>query len=160
LPIKDYGGFFAEGTDPSLRRSELVRIASFGAEFDDVIFYGHPEDADTLPDLGYEAELRRGGLFLGHFVGCSARLRVTGATGEVGILMGWLPSDRIVSRAKASGKALDDYVFPRVSCRGIWIRVLSGDGQCEGANATSDFELSTGVGRDARADCKLVPATP
>jgi hypothetical protein len=95
-PRRDYGDLFKDGADPLLREKELMRLASFGVDFDDVLFYGAEEDVTHLVALGYRTETRRGGFMIGHFVGCPIEVAVDAGISLGALVVGWAPSDRAV----------------------------------------------------------------
>lgn len=158
LPKRDYGYFFRPETPPADRRGELARIASFGTDYDDVVFVGEPEDAARFERFGYRTELLHGGLFLGHFVGCRARFETDGPlAGEADVSMGWDPTYRVAWRTTAPAGAAVAIDLPRVSCDGFWVRLGSETATCKGADAEGRVHAT--VDRDGLTTlrCELAP---
>jgi len=63
-----------EGTP--LRRKLTTYVASHGVDFEDVILWGLPADAELLLERGYVADWRSEGLMLAHFEGCPVQLAI------------------------------------------------------------------------------------
>ncbi len=79
----------AEGTP--LRRKLTTYVAAHGVDFEDVILWGLPADAELLLERGYVADWRREGLMLAHFEGCPVRLAIEthGAGAPEKLLVEW-----------------------------------------------------------------------
>jgi hypothetical protein len=154
LPSKtEYGAFFVPGVDPVVRRREVVRLASFGVDYDEVLFVGAPDDAQLLVGLGYEPEVRDGGFLLARWAGCRAELRVTGGTAPLSVSLGWPPSDRVAWEAR--GVEAGVVRLPAVSCEGIWVRVVAGDARCAGADANGALTAPTTRDAETVIECRL-----
>jgi hypothetical protein len=158
VPKRDYGAAFADDADPSFRRSELVRLASYGLSYDDVLFLGAVEDADAFVALGYEVETRRGGFVIGAFRGCRVDVRVEGRVPKGWLHVGWVPSDRITDSFELEPAADNRFTIPRASCRGVWAMVAPDAGgaaaRCRGGRADGAAEGAAG---QAEVICAIEP---
>ena len=159
IPKRDYGDFFRDGADPVVRKSELVRLASFGVGFDDLMFYGAPDEVDLLIELGYRAETRSDGFMIGSLVGCPVSVTVAGATRPGSVTLGWLPSDREAHRFATAAVGEQTFAIERASCGAMWVRWLAADDgidslRCRGANDRGMLELD---GFRPAIRCELVP---
>lgn len=133
---RDGGG---EGTP--LRRKLTTYVASHGVDFEDVILWGLPADAELLLERGYVADWRSDGLMLAHFEGCPIALELdmtnagADAEGEPEALMvelGWYPLLEVARRyevkwASASergpGRSLLRLPLDGAPCGSVWLRV-------------------------------------
>lgn len=118
--------------DPATRAAILTAVTRHGRPYDDVIIYGAPADAEPFLEHGYAEDWRRGGLFVGHYVGCTGALEVRGAvegaealTVEYGMfpleLVDWQTTVALEPGA-SEGEPL---VVPleRAPCGRLWFRV-------------------------------------
>lgn len=136
VPSRDYAGNFRENTDPKVRYSELVRLASYAPQYDDVLFLGALRDAEELMALGLHPEFREGRLLLGQWRGCSVRVRVEGARTGDGLSVGWRGAFRQVQWVSINKPGISEWLLERQSCQGIWVRFLrkeTPEVRCEGA---------------------------
>ena len=126
----DLGYYHDARTAEPARRSEiLTMVAQTAGPFQDVILVGRPSDGDTLVERGCVADFRRGGLFMGHFVGCPVRVDV--GTPEVpdvvvSLEYGFDPARpaqlRVVLGAEKPGEPLR--FTPSIAlCGPAWLRV-------------------------------------
>jgi hypothetical protein len=146
VPVRDYGEYFADDADPVTRRRELVRLASFGTEFDDVLFVGAEDDAATFVSLGYETEARDEGFFIGHFVGCPLDVHVEGASHDGGMTVGWAPAERVVAELAVGPTTPGVHHLDRASCGGMWVRLFAGEGEhCRGADREGYLSAAPGA---------------
>ncbi|MBI4699753.1 MAG: hypothetical protein HY744_01075 [Deltaproteobacteria bacterium] len=154
VPSRRYWKAFAqpERSSDAERRAIVALLASYGARYDDVVFWGSPADADRLVARGYVADFRRGGLLVARFQGCPAKLVVRGAAPARGPLVaeyGWYP----VLEPFWSGPVdvrpdqPTQIELPHAPCGDVWVRVApsSGAGSC--LDADSDGLLHARVGR-------------
>jgi hypothetical protein len=159
VPGRDYGHLFAAGADPLERRRELVRLASYGAAFDDVLFVGAPEDVEQLIRIGFVSDVRDGGTMLGRFVGCQARLRVLGtAAGPTTVVASWQAADRPSFTEEFPGGPPELVALPRASCEGIWVGVFAGASKCADTGENGLVFASTSLDRITDIECRLEPA--
>jgi hypothetical protein len=174
------------GAGTPLRRKLTTFVASHGVEFEDVILWGLPADAELLLERGYVADWRRDGLMLAHFEGCPVRLAIeTGSAGAQDarvpdaylVELGWYPLLEVARRYQVrrrsegeaeSGAAQHPLQLPLHGspCGPVWIRVSAvadrrgapeQEWGCRGADAEGRL-----VVRDTRATpelrCSLSPA--
>jgi len=127
--------------DSAFRTAILTYLASHAGAFEDVIFFGRPEEADLLHALGFSEDWRRGGLSIARFRGCPVTVHVSPAiarSGALAIETGWLPVSHPHARyAFAHGVAAPDgsLALPlRETCAGLWLRVAEGGAACDGAD--------------------------
>lgn len=112
-------------------RAALVDwLAPFGARFDDVIWWGRPEDHERWRARGYATDWQRGGLMVARFVGCPADLEVELEEGAEppGIVVdyGWVGGAEVPFAARAL--APRDRVQLRLDyapCGGVWFKPRS-----------------------------------
>jgi hypothetical protein len=138
------------GEDPAFRAALLTYLASRGVEFEDVIFYGRPEEADRLRALGFAEDWRRGGLSIARFRGCPVRVHVSpaiAASGALALETGWLPAWNPHARYElARGEALDDgsrMLALRETCAGLWLRLAESSAVCDGADAAGRLAIAS-----------------
>jgi hypothetical protein len=165
-----YPGIFSRGylvdpriqTDPAVRAEQITYLAMVGAPFEDLIFQGRPEDGELLIALGYAADFRRGGLFLGHLEGCPVTARVvTPASQRARVflqysaeaLAGTLQRSELPPAPPAEGAEVTREVkLSPPLCGPMWLRVSldrdgsggpsKGDAFCEGADAAGRVHLA------------------
>jgi hypothetical protein len=125
----DLGYYEDRRTLEPARRSEIMTLlAQTAGPFQDVIMVGRPADGDTLVERGLVASYRRGGLFMGHFVGCPVHFDVkTPAVPDVVVSLeyGFDPGRpaplRVVLGAKKPGEPLR--FAPSIAlCGPAWLR--------------------------------------
>lgn len=154
VPKRDYGDFFAPGADEAKRHEELVRLASFGVDFDDVMFYGSAQEVETFLDLGFEAEVRNGAFMLGHFVGCPLEISMEGSPSTGTLVLGWAPADRPVHLLRVEPEGPRTLRIERASCGPMWMWWVpdEGEGSCQGAD---DKALVAIPARAQKARCDV-----
>jgi hypothetical protein len=138
------------GEDPAFRAALLTYLASRGSEFEDVIFYGRPDEADLLRALGFTEDWRRGGLSIARFRGCPVRVHVSpaiAASGARALETGWLPASSAHARYDlARGDAAADgsrVLVLRETCAGLWLRLAGTSAVCEGADAAGRLAIAS-----------------
>jgi len=137
--------------DAPFRTSLLTGLARSGVGYQDVIFYGPPQDREQLSSRGYVTDFARDGLWVGHYRGCPLKLDVSVAgptSAPLLVQYGWLPSreaaeSRVLPRATAAGDGAVSVDWETAPCGPIWVRAgidkdgssrwKPGDGKCEGA---------------------------
>jgi len=160
-PRRDYGEFFTEGADPVVRERELVRLATFGTGFDDLLFYGSEEDVARLVALGYRPETRQGGFMIAQLVGCPLEVTVDAGSAGGELELGWVPADRIVHTFALEPGGSRRFQVDHGSCGKMWLRwspAEAGDAAvCRGADANSNLLLEAGT---SAAHCEVVRVIP
>jgi hypothetical protein len=129
------------GAGTPLRRKLTTYVASHGVDFEDVILWGLPADAELLLDRGYVADWRRDGLMLAHFEGCPVQLAIeteNAGTGEtvlpeaLVVELGWYPLLESARRYELrlgspahEGSARETLRLPLrgAPCGSVWLRV-------------------------------------
>jgi hypothetical protein len=129
------------GASPAFRLALLTDLASRGTAFEDVIFYGHSDEADRLRALGFAEDWRRAGLSIARFRGCPVRVHVSpeiAKTGARDLETGWMPAWHAHARYDlAHGDAAEDgsRMLPlRETCAGLWLRFADARAVCDGAD--------------------------
>lgn len=157
-PRRDYGEFFKKGADPVVRERELVRLATFGTGFDDLLFYGSAEDVARLVALGYRPETRQNGFMIAQLIGCPLEVTVDAGSASGELLLGWVPADRIVHTFALEPGGSRRFQVDHGSCGSMWLRwspAETGDAAaCRGASANSNLLLEAGT---SAAHCEVVP---
>jgi hypothetical protein len=146
--------------DPAERAAELVRLASYGASYDEVLVEG-PEDAiQVFVDRGYEPIRRSERLLLARFRGCPTTLRVLGRRPEplrATVVMGWDPAWRPVEIEEGWSPSRFPAERPLrlASCGPIRVRVAPDDPTlaCKGEDASGMLHAEGG----GTIDCELEP---
>lgn len=163
--------------DPMARRALVTFLAVVGVPFEDVVLHGRPEDGDVLVERGYDADFRRGGLFMGRFVGCPVHVDViTAAPRPAAALVeyGFDPMPRAINRAvlppeKAAAPGATEStgrITPETPlCGPAWLRVTldldrsggpsRGDRFCEGADRAGRVRVE--AQRGATFVCRIAP---
>jgi hypothetical protein len=94
--------------EPDHRAAIVTDAASYGAFYQDVVFWGRPEDIDLLEHRGYEVDWRQGGFGLVHFRGCSLHLELDEPpelASDAVLELGWYPLLRTARRIPLAGSA-------------------------------------------------------
>jgi len=130
------------GDDRDFRHALLTHLAARGAGFEDVIFYGRPEEADHLRALGFVEDWRQGGLSIARFRGCPVTVSVSPDAARTGaglLEVGWYPSWHATARYPlARGDAAPDGARTlrlRQTCDAMWLRLVDAPVPCAGADA-------------------------
>lgn len=162
VPSHDYYHLFATGLDDKTRAYELARLGSYGARFDDIVFYGAERDADFLIAAGYEVEFRKGRLMIAHFRGCPAVLRIEGGpdSGTLFVATGWGPYDRQTWDTTLPSRSRAEVALPGLPCGDAWVRVSPSDSRaaCEGADDNGIVRVR--LPREDGIRCALRPQRP
>lgn len=158
VPKRDYGEFFAAGADPARRDEELVRLASFGTTFDDVLFMGTEADAVRFVSLGYDVETAATGFRIGRFRGCPLEVEVYGASDGGSLQVGWMPSDRVVETIAIEPGPKASHRIEHGACGPMWARFLGANGaRCRGGDSANQRITSD----DRKLTCAIeLPPTP
>jgi hypothetical protein len=129
--------------DEALRGAILAYVAAHGADYQDVILWGTPEDAQHLLELGFAADWQRGGLLLARFRGCPLTVRFPAGSpvkGSTVVELGWHPAWHVTHRYALGGarrEADGSLTLPlrQTPCGAVWLRFQDGGRVCEGADA-------------------------
>jgi len=122
------GGPFA---DPRARAAALDDMASAGAWYDDVIYYGPAAGARFFLARGFVADWRRGQLMIARFVGCPARMVVPPREADRDIVLeyGWHPAEGRVWHVRipqeATRGAPTTVPLAQSPCGPIWLRAFA-----------------------------------
>jgi hypothetical protein len=164
--------------DPLFRRGYVTFLAAVGAGFEDVVLYGRPEDGDVLVERGYEADVRRGGLFMGRFVGCPSTIEITTPAPRKAaafVELGFDPMPQALDRAvlppekgqeAPAGATTTARYRPKIPlCGPAWLRVTldvdlsgspsPGDRFCEGADPKGRVRVD--IQRNQAIGCRIAP---
>ena len=146
----------------NLRAALTTHAAGFGVAFQDIIFFGHPEEADLLIARGYAPDFRQGGLLIARFEGCPLSFDLPARLGsEPGNLieLGWYPLTEPARRFPLElARDRDDgrvrLTLQGAPCGAVWLRVR-GKPQ-DPSNPASGIRFCRGSDRFGKL---LVPAT-
>lgn len=86
-------------SDRTVRAAEIVRLASYGVGYDEVVVEGREDVVQAFLDRGYDPIHRGERLLLARFRGCPTMLRVEGhprAPLRMDVVLGWDPAPRTV----------------------------------------------------------------
>jgi hypothetical protein len=138
-------------TDRAARAAELVRLASYGASFDEVLVQGPEDLIQVLLDRGYEPVHRSAGLLLARFRGCPTTLRLEGRRPDplqATVVLGWEPAFRPVEIDEGwSPAALPaERSLPLAGCGPIRVHVALGYPElaCAGEDAAGQLHAGGG----------------
>ncbi len=159
--------------DQELRKKITTYVASRASEFEDVILWGEPEDAELLIARGFTPDWHHEGLMLARFEGCPFAVEIDQENGPASlppgsvIEMGWYPLLEVAKRLVVSPGAhpLERVPIANTPCGSIWLRVRAttgnpGDGPghlrvCHGADAEGRLILAD-TRRAPVLRCRLV----
>jgi hypothetical protein len=122
---------------PGGRKAAVTHLLSYAPAYQDVIFYGRPEEIAWLHERHFAIDYEKGGLAIARFQACPAELIL--APGQSGhkaawVQFGWVPARQTVLSLKLP--ALPGAETPRgypipSPCGDVWFRVVfheDGDG--------------------------------
>lgn len=160
--------------DPAARRALVTFLAAVGMPFEDVVLYGRPEDGDVLAERGYAVDFRRGGLFIGRFLGCPLTIEVRAPAPRSAAMFveyGFDPMPRALDRRvlppdETPGGESVTKLSPRIPlCGPTWLRVTldadrsggpsKGDRFCEGADTKGRVHVT--AKRGDTIVCRIAP---
>jgi hypothetical protein len=148
--LYDWAHSAQKAAEPDHRAAIVTEAASYGAFYQDVVFWGRPADIDLLEHRGYEVDWRQGGFGLAHFRGCSLHLEVDDPpdlASDAVLELGWYPLHQTARRIPLAGNARSrppglELEVSRVPCGALWLRVRQGPRgarqlafRCEGADS-------------------------
>jgi hypothetical protein len=131
---------------PGARKAEVSRLLSYAPYYQDVIFYGRPEEVDWLRDRGFVIDFERGGLAIARFRACPAELEIApGPRGHSATILqfGWTPATEPTFSstlpAQPESHEARRWPVPECPCGEVWFRVLfdyDGDGRLSDGDGT------------------------
>ncbi len=147
----------AEGERSDVREKFASYAASFGAGFEDVVWFGRPEDHALLEARGFTFDHREGGLAIARFMGCPLTVDFGDPPRrELEIELGWFPLLESSGRQRVAASASGPVELIGAPCGPVWLRVRTAgevhagastrSGACRGADAEGRVVL-----RDTRA---------
>jgi hypothetical protein len=150
----------------SLRAALTTHAASFGGAFQDIIFFGRPEETELLIRRGYVPEFRRGGLLIARFEGCPLSLDLPARLlAEPGgqVELGWQPLTDPVTRFSLEGaRPLGDgrarLALEDAPCGAVWLRLRSRPD--DPRDPASGIHLCEGSDRSGKLVVTATQATP
>lgn len=149
----------------ALREAVTVYLAAHSTYYDDIVFWGQPEDVEHLKWLGFSIEWQNGGFAMGRFRGCPLTVRIPGGGLELDrhtLEVGWAPALGVTHRypfEKAQRDENGGLVFAlRQTCGVAWLRIASHGSTetlaCEGADAEGRFDVGITRGHP-EVECRI-----
>ena len=131
---------------PGARKAAVSHLLSYAPYYQDVIFYGRPEEVDWLRERGFIIDFERAGLAIARFHACPAELEIApeprGHSATI-IQFGWTPASEptfsTTLPAQPENKEARRWSVPECPCGDIWFRVLfdyDGDGRLSEGDGT------------------------
>jgi hypothetical protein len=123
---------------PGGRKAAVTYLLSFAPHYQDVIFYGRPEEVAWLHERHFLVDYEQGGLAIARFQACPTELVLApGPSGHLAtrVDLGWLPAKQTIHTLNlpAVAGAQTSRVLPIPSpCGEIWLRVVF-DGEPDAA---------------------------
>lgn len=153
---------------PGARKAAVGRLLSYAPYYEDVIFYGRPDEVEWLRERNFAIDYQRGGLALARFQACPVVLALApGLHGHAAtfIQFGWAPSPEPTFSARlpaVPGASVErTYAVPESPCGDVWFRVVfdddgdervsRGDSTC--TNADAQLRLMAHVAPNTRVPC-------
>ncbi|HEX7508712.1 MAG TPA: hypothetical protein VF550_18215, partial [Polyangia bacterium] len=150
---------------PGARKAAVSHLLSYAPYYQDVIFYGRPEEVDWLRERGFAIDYQRGGLAIARFRACPAELDMApGPSGHAATIVqfGWAPATEMTFStslpAQPQSQETRRWSLPECPCGEVWFRVLfdydgdgrasTGDGTC--VEARSDGVLTTRIAENGQ----------
>ncbi len=147
----NFQDLLARVTEPAARTEELVRLASYGASYDEVLVQGPEDVIQAFLDRGYEPVHRSAGLLLGRFRGCPTTLRIEGQRPDplrLTVVLGWDPAWRPVQidESWSPPRFPAERPLELASCGPIRVHVAPDDRAlaCRGEDASGMLHASGG----------------
>lgn len=140
------------------RKAAVARLLSYAPFYEDVIFYGRPEEVDWLRERHFVIDYQRGGLAIARFHACPATVTFSpdsrGHSATV-VLFGWAPSTEAsystALPAEPGAQTPRSMALKDSPCGDVWLRVLfdndsdgrvsKGDSTCLEGNAQAVLAL-------------------
>ena len=131
---------------PGARKAALNHLLSFAPYYQDVIFYGRPEEVDGLRERGFAIDYQRGGLAIARFHACPTELELTpgpGGHAATIIQFGWAPATEMTFStslpAEPESQKARRWLLSECPCGEVWFRVLfdhDGNGRLSPGDST------------------------
>jgi hypothetical protein len=155
---------------PGGRKAAVTHLLSFAPYYEDVIFYGRPEEIAWLHERRFDIDYEQGGLAIARFHACPVTLVLhPGPAGHPAALveLGWTPARQVVQSMKVPGApgAQSPREISVISpCGDVWFRVFfegNGDGATSAAgSACLESDESGGFGLRVRPEGSSAPCHP
>jgi hypothetical protein len=131
---------------PGAREREVVHLLSYAPYYEDVIFYGRPEEVEWLRAWRFHIDYQRGGLAIARFQACPVELEIVpddrGHRPTV-LQFGWAPAETatfVINLPAQPGVTTPRRIpVSESGCGDVWFRVLfdeDHDGQASAGDAT------------------------
>jgi len=124
---------------PGARKAAVSHLLSYAPYYQDVIFYGRPEEVGWLRERGFIIDFERAGLAIARFHACPADLEIApGPRGHSATILqfGWSPAAEptfsATLPAQPDSQEARHWSVPECPCGDVWFRVLfdnDGDGR-------------------------------
>jgi hypothetical protein len=131
---------------PGARKAGVSHLLSYAPYYQDVIFYGRPEEVDWLRERGFVIDFERAGLAIARFHACPADLEIApGPRGHSATIIqfGWTPATEptfsTTMPAQPESQEPRRWPVPECPCGEVWFRVLfdnDGDGRLSEGDGT------------------------
>jgi hypothetical protein len=140
---------------PGARKAAVERLLSYAPYYEDVIFYGRPDEVEWLHERHFAIDYQRGGLAIARFQACPATFEF--APGEAGhastiLFFGWYPATEptfsTTLPAEPDSQTARPWQLRECPCGDIWLRVLfdnDGDGRLSSGDSTCLEGTAQGV---------------
>ena len=147
---------------PGGRKAAVTRLLSYAPYYEDVIFYGRPEEVAWLHARRFDIDYEKGGLAIARFHACPLTLEIEPAPAghpAAFVEFGWTPARQAVTslRLPAVPGAQSARELPMQSpCGDVWFRIFfdeNGDGKLSaGDTACLEADESGGFGVHVEPD--------
>jgi len=131
---------------PGARKAAVQRLLSYAPYYEDVIFYGRPDEVQWLHDRQFIIDYERGGLAIARFRPCPAQVDLyPSALGHSRTVayFGWAPASEptfsTVLPAVGDGQSARAWPIQECPCGEVWFRILfdnDGDGRASAGDTT------------------------
>jgi hypothetical protein len=155
---------------PGARKAAVSHLLSYAPYYQDVIFFGRPEEVDWLRERGFDIDYQRAGLAIARFRACPAQLEIApGPSGHAATIIqfGWAPATQPTFStslpAQPESQEVRRWSLPECPCGEVWFRVLfdhdgdgrlsPGDGTCAEARPDGMVTAHIAAGGD-RVHCR------
>jgi hypothetical protein len=140
---------------PGGREREIVHLLSYAPYYEDVIFYGRPDEVEWLRAWRFQIDYQRGGLAIARFQACPVELEIVpddrGHRPTV-LQFGWAPAETatfVMNLPALPGATTPRRIpVPESGCGDVWFRVLfdeDHDGRASAGDTTCREASPAGV---------------